>query len=180
MPDPFQPTIKRRREERVHLIYEVETLGQIQQVELPYIVGVMANLSGDPNPDLPPLRERQFEEIDQKGFDAILAGAAPSLAFSVPNRLTGGDTKLPVDLHFKLFEDFEPDRVAEQIPVLKALLEERTQLKELLGRMPGKPGFREALEQILANAERRLALAGELGVQPPAAAPEAPPTEGPT
>lgn len=95
MPDPFQQTIKRRREERVHLIYEVETLGQIQQVELPYIVGVMADLSGQPETDLPPLREREFLEIDQKTFDKVLEGAAPHLAFTVPNRLTGGGQPAP-------------------------------------------------------------------------------------
>jgi type VI secretion system protein ImpB len=172
----YQKTIERRRKERVHLIYEVEDLGQIKQVELPYIVGVMADLSGQPVEQLPALRERDFTEIDQKGFDTFLKGAAPHLAYTVKNRLTGeGNTSLPVDLHFKCFEDFSPDRVAEQVPGLRALLERRRELKELLGRMPGKPRFRELLESILTDAEQRRKLAGELGVD--ASADSTPATE---
>jgi type VI secretion system protein ImpB len=175
----FQKGIERRRKERVHLLYEVEDLGQIKQVELPYIVGVMADLSGQPEQELPPLRDRDFDEIDLKGFDKVLSGAAPHLAFTVKNRLTGeGNTSLPVDLHFRCYDDFAPDRVAEQIPAIKELLDRRRELKELLGKMPGKPKFRELLESILTDAERRRTLAGELGVNAPAGT-ETPPTEGP-
>lgn len=163
----MQRTIERRRKERVHIRYDVEDLGMVKQVELPYIVGVLADLSGDPVKPLPLLRDREFIEIDQKGFDRVLQGAAPHVAYSVPNRLTAeANTKLAVDLHFKSFDDFAPDRIAEQVPALKALLEKRRQLKELLNRMPGKPNFRELLDSVLSSTEKRMALASELGITP--------------
>src|SRR5205823_8494329 len=114
MADSQQQALGRIRRPRVHITYDGETGGAMQKVELPFVVGVMADLSGQPKEALRPIKERKFTPIDRDNFNEVLDKATPRLAMKVQNRLTGDDSKLAVELNFKNMEDFEPTRVAEQ------------------------------------------------------------------
>lgn len=179
MAESLQHKLDRVRRPRVQLTYDVETGGAMERKELPFVVGVLADLSGQPSEALRPLKERKFVPIDRDNFNDVLAKSTPRLAFKVQNRLTDEDTKLPVELNFKSMDDFAPARVAEQVPALKRLLEVRGQLSELLGKMEGNDKLDELLADVLNNTEKALSLAEQLGVDPNAteeAAAE--PTEG--
>src|SRR6476620_9669471 len=127
----------RIRRPRVHITYDVETGGAMKKVELPFVVGVLADLSAQPKQALKPLKERKAVYVDRDNFNEVLAKAGARLALRVPNKLTDPNSKLAVELNFKKFDDFEPARVAEQIGPLKQLLEMRHELTQLLNRMEG-------------------------------------------
>jgi type VI secretion system protein ImpB len=174
--ESLQHKLDRVRRPRVQITYDVETNGAMQKVELPFVVGVMADLSGHPKEALRPLKERKFVPIDRDNFNEVLAKAAPRLALKVQNRLGDPETKLAVELNFKNYDDFEPARVAEQVPVLRDLLEKRQQLSQLLGKMEGNDKLEALLGQVLGNTEKALELAKQMGIEP---APESPkPEEG--
>jgi type VI secretion system protein ImpB len=170
-----QKTLERVRRPRVQISYDVETVGGMRKIELPFVVGVLADLSGMPKEALKPLRERKFVPIDRDNFNKVLAKMEPRLALRVQNRLTDEDTKLGAELFFKEIDDFEPARVAEQVPALKELLDMRNRLKQLLNKMEGNEKLERLLEQVLTNTDKKMALAQQLGVAPGAAA--APKTE---
>jgi len=162
----MQHKLDRVRRPRVQITYDVETNGAMQKVELPFVVGVMADLSGAPKEALRPMKERKFANIDRDNFNDVLQKSAPRLAMKVENKLTGeGDTKLGVELNFKSMDDFEPARVAEQVPALKELLEMRGRLKGLLSRMEGNDKLEALLGDVLSNTEKAMSLAKELGVE---------------
>lgn len=171
----LQHKLDRVRRPRVQITYDVETNGAMQKVELPFVVGVLADLSGMPREPLKPLKERQAVYIDRDNFNNVLAKAAPRLAVSVQNRLTDEATKLPVELNFKSIDDFEPARVAAQIPPLKELLDVRHNLTQLLSKMEGNDKLESLLADVLQHTEKAQELAKKLGVEPGAAA--APQTE---
>src|SRR5437588_327185 len=122
MAESMQKKLDRVRRPRVQITYDVETNGAMQKVDLPFVLGVMADLSGQPKEALRPLKERKFANIDRDNFNDVLAKSAPRLAVKVQNRLTGDDSKLAVELNFKHIDDFEPASVAEQVGPLKELL----------------------------------------------------------
>jgi type VI secretion system protein ImpB len=161
----------RVRPPRVHITYKVEDYGMEPEIELPFVVGVLADLSGQPEQPLPPLAERNFTYIDKENFDDVLAKATPRLTFTVDNKLTDKGGKIGVVLNFKELADFEPARVAEQVEPLRDLLEMRNSLKEILSKMAARPKLGNIIEDILTNNEKRAALAREVGAQTP-------PTEG--
>src|ERR671930_305529 len=130
--ESLQHKLDRVRRPRVQITYDVETGGAMQKVELPFVVGVMADLSGQPKEALKALKDRKFTEIDRDNINEVMAKAAPRLAMKVQNRLTGEDNKLAVELNFKNMDDFSPARVAEQVGPLKDLLEMRSKLTPLL------------------------------------------------
>jgi type VI secretion system protein ImpB len=165
----MQHKLDRVRRPRVQITYDVETNGAMQKVELPFVVGVLADLSGQRKEPLPVLKERKFVPIDRDNFNDVLAKAAPRLALKVQNRLTDPDSKLAVELNFSHIEDFEPTRVAEQIGPLRELLEMRLRLTQLLSKMEGNDKLDQLLAQVLSNTESAQALAKELGVETPAA-----------
>lgn len=184
MAESLQHKLDRVRRPRVQITYDVETNGAMQKVELPFVVGVLADLSGQPKEALKPLKERKFAAIDRDNFDEVMQKAAPRLALKVQNRLTGEDNKLAVELNFKSFEDFEPARVAEQIGPLRELLAMRSRLTELLSKMEGNDKLEALLAQVLGNTENAMALAKEMGIEASPAgaeakAPEAPKAEEP-
>src|SRR5207248_2711989 len=111
--------LDRVRRPRVQITYDVETNGAMQKHELPFVVGVLADLSGKPKEPLRQLKERKFTHIDRDNFNAVLAKSAPRVAMKVDNKLTDADTKLAVELNFKHIDDFEPARVAEQVGPLR-------------------------------------------------------------
>ncbi len=155
-----QKFIARNRAPRVQIEYDVETEGSDVKVQLPFVMGVMADLSGKPNPDdpLPPVGERKFLEIDVDNFDDRLKACKPRLAFTVPNTLTGKDN-MNVELTFESMDDFSPAAVARKVSALKKLLDARTQLSNLLTYMDGKDKAEDLVSQLLSNPELMKSLA---------------------
>ena len=170
-----QRFIKENRAPRVHIEYEVETYGSRQKVELPFVMGVMSDLSGKSHVEKKALDKRDFVEVDMDNFDQRMEAIAPRAAFNVDNTLSG-EGKLSVDLTFKSIEDFSPGRVAKAIPSLAKLLEARQQLNDLLLYMDGKDGAQDLLDKVLKDPALLQALsAAKPQDEPsdePAAAPE--------
>lgn len=167
----------RVRPPRVQITYDVETEGAPVKTELPFVVGVIADLSGQPKEALRPMADRKFIPIDRDNFNDVLSQQAPRVALKVANRLSGDDSMLGVELNFKSMADFEPARVAEQVEPLRELLKVRQQLKQLLSRLEGNNKLEQLIEEVLSNTEKRQALARELGIDTEAPAAEAPKTE---
>lgn len=169
MAESLQHKLDRVRRPRVQITYDVETNGAMEKKELPFVVGVLADLSGQPKEPLKPLKERKFVPIDRDNFNDVLAKAAPRVAMKVPNRLTGDEnSSLNVELNFKSMDDFEPARVAEQIPALRELLQMREKLNQLLSKMEGNDKLEQLLSEVLNNTEAAQKLASELGAAPAA------------
>lgn len=164
MAESLQHKLDRVRRPRVQITYDVETGGAMQKIELPFVVGVLADLSGQPKEPLRPLKERKFVQIDRDNFNDVLAKAAPRVALRVQNRLTEEDTKLAVELNFKSMDDFEPARVAEQVPALKELLQMRQRLTQLLSKMEGNDKLESLLADVLSNTEKAMQMAKEMGI----------------
>ena len=166
MSESTQHKLDRVRRPRVQITYDVETNGAMQKVELPFVVGVMADLSGAPKEALRPMKERKFTNIDRDNFNEVLQRSAPRLALKVDNKLTGeAGSKLATELNFKNMEDFDPAKVAAQIPALKELLDMRKRLTELMSKMEGNDKLEAVLADVLANTEKASTLAKELGVE---------------
>jgi type VI secretion system protein ImpB len=161
----MQDKTKRVRPPRVHIRYDVHTGGAIEKVELPFMVGVMADLSGQRKEPLPRMAERKFIPVDRDNFNEVLRQQAPRLVLRVKNRLTDEDTLLPVELTFNHVDDFEPDRVAQQIEPLRKLLEARNRIKQLESKIEGKYKAEQLLQNVLTNTEKALALAKEMGIE---------------
>src|SRR5262249_7177056 len=165
MAESLQHKLDRVRRPRVQITYDVETNGAMQKVELPFVVGVMADLSGKPKEPLKPLKDRKVVTVDRDNFNDVLAKATPRVAVKVDNKIANDDTKIAVELNFKHIDDFEPARVAEQIPALKELLEMRHRLTQLMSKMEGNDKLETLLADIMANNEKAQALAKQLGVK---------------
>lgn len=170
--ESLQKKLDRVRRPRVQITYEVETNGAMVKTELPLVVGVMADLSGQPKDALKPLKERKFVPIDRDNFNDVLAKSAPRLAMKVQNRLTDPDTKLGVELNFKNMDDFAPARVAEQVPALKELLDMRRRLTELMSKTEGNDKLESLLTDVLTNTEKAQSLAKTLGIEAPSEQPK--------
>jgi type VI secretion system protein ImpB len=177
MAESMQHKLDRVRRPRVQITYDVETNGAMEKKELPFVVGVMADLSGQPKEGLRPLKERKFVPIDRDNFNDVLEKATPRLAMKVQNRLTEEDTKLAVELNFKSMDDFEPGRVAEQIGPLNELLEMRQRLTELLAKMEGNDKLDKLLSDVLGNTEKAMELAKQMGIDTTASETAAPKPE---
>ncbi len=145
-----QKFIARNRAPRVQIEYDVETYGAEKKVQLPFVVGVMADLSGKPSDPLPAVADRKMLEIDVDNFDDRLKSMKPRVAFTVPNTLTG-EGNLAVDITFESMEDFSPAAVARKVDALNKLLEARTQLSNLMTYMDGKTGAEELIGKVLAD-----------------------------
>jgi type VI secretion system protein ImpB len=156
--------LNRVRKPRVHITYDVETEGAQVLRELPFVVGVMGDFSGDPTQPLRPLAERKFIQIDRDNFDDVMARMTPGLNLKVDNRLADDSTQMAVELSFNAMEDFEPARVAAQVPALKALLETREKLRDLMSKADRSTQLEELLEQILKSQDELQALSGQLGL----------------
>ncbi len=143
-----QKFIARNRAPRVQIEYDVELYGSEKKVQLPFIMGVMADLAGKSKDPLPSINDRNFLEIDIDNFDERMKSIQPRAAFTVPNTLNG-EGILAVDLTFENMHDFSPDAIAENVEPLAKLLEARTQLNNLLTYMDGKTGAEELISKIL-------------------------------
>jgi len=154
--------LNRVRPPRVHITYDVEVGGAIEMKELPFVLGVLSDLSGKPDEPLPSLKERKFVEIDRDNFDEVLAGMKPRLAYTVDNKLSDDDTKLAVELRFKSLEDFEPEQVVRQVEPLRKLLEERERLSDFLSFMESKDKLRDILADVSQNTDDLKALSDQI------------------
>jgi type VI secretion system protein ImpB len=158
---------ERVRPPRVHISYEVELNGAMQMKELPFVVGVLADLSGNPADPLPKPMDRKFTDIDRDNFDDVLGSMKPRLAYKVDNKLAADGSELSVELDFTKMADFTPDNVARQVKPLNDLIEVRTKLKALLNRTEGNDRLEELLEAIMDNSEMRDKLKDVLGAERP-------------
>jgi type VI secretion system protein ImpB len=145
-----QKFIARNRAPRVQIEYDVELYGAEKKIQLPFVMGVMANLSGNPAEPLPDVADRKFLEIDIDNFDQRLKAMKPRVAFQVPNTLTG-DGNMMVDITFESMDDFSPAAVAKKVDALSKLLEARQQLSALVTYMDGKSGAEQLIKQLLQD-----------------------------
>jgi len=143
-----QKNIERNRAPRVHIAYDVFTDGAQKKFEIPFVVGIMSDLSGKPAEALPDLKDRKFLEIDVDNFDSRLKATKPRVAFQVPNTLTG-EGNMSVDITFESMDDFSPAKVAEKVDSLNKLLTARKQLSNLLTYMDGRSGAEDLLAKLL-------------------------------
>jgi type VI secretion system protein ImpB len=156
--------LERVRPPRVHVTYDVEVGDAIEVKELPFVMGVLADLSGQPTEPLPRLKERRFVEITPDNFDSVLESMRPHTAFSVENKLSENSEagQLKVDLNFKTLEDFEPEQVARQVKPLRELLDLRTKLSNLRGTLQTNEKLDEVLMEAIGNTEKLGKIKGEL------------------
>ncbi len=145
-----QKFIGRNRPPRVQIEYDVEVYGSEKKVQLPFVVGVMADLSGKPVEALPSVEERKFLEVDIDNFDERMKAIKPRVAFQVPNTLTG-EGNMPVEMTFDKMDDFSPAAVAKNVEPLNKLLTARQQLANLIAYMDGKSGAEDVLQKLLAD-----------------------------
>lgn len=165
--ESLQHKIDRVRAPRVHITYDVEVGDAIEMKEIPFVVGVLADLSGKPDEPLPKLKDRKFVEIDRDNFDNVLAAMKPRVAYRVENKLTGDDSKLAVELRFKSLDDFHPEQIVQQVTPLKKLVEARGRLSDLLNKLDGNDKLDELLQDIMSNTDALQKLGQETGVANP-------------
>ena len=163
--ESLQHTLDRVRAPRVQITYDVEVGDAIQLKEIPFVVGVLGDLSGNPDEPLPKLKDRKFVEIDRDNFNTVLAGMKPRLAYKVDNKLTDDDSKIGVELRFKSLEDFHPERVAEQITPVRKLVEARKKLSDLLSKLDGNDKLEELLKEVINSTESLEQLGKEIGAK---------------
>jgi type VI secretion system protein ImpB len=155
--------LSRVRKPRVHITYDVEVGDAIEQKELPYVVGVFADLSGQPKEALPRVKDRKFVEIDRDNFNQAMAGIKPRLTFRVPNRLANDDSQIGVELEFQHLDDFGPEAVAQQVEPIRKLVEARQRLNELALKINSSDKLEELLQDVVQNTDalKRISAAGE-------------------
>jgi type VI secretion system protein ImpB len=165
MPESVHGKLNRVRKPRVHITYEVETEGAMVVKELPFVVGVMGDFSGNPTEALKPLKDRKFVNIDRDNFDDVMRRMTPGLEFRAENTLAGDGSEMAVKLKFSSMQDFEPARIVEQVEPLRKLLETRDRLRDLLSAVDRADGLETELEKILQDTEQLQKLAGEMGLK---------------
>ncbi len=159
-----QHKLDRVRPPRVQITYDVEVGGAIEIKELPFVVGVLGDFTGQPQEPLPRLKDRKFVEVNPDNFDSVLEGMKPHLSYAVENKLSEDPNapQLKVDLKFRKMEDFEPANVAKQVKPLKDLMDLRTRLADLRGSMQGNDKLEELLLDAVGNTEKLEKLKGEI------------------
>lgn len=155
--------LDRVRKPRVHITYQVETEGAQVEKELPFVVGVLGDFSGQPTEPLKPLKDRKFTQIDRDNFNEVMARMTPGLNMKVENTLAGDGSEMAVQLKFGSMDDFDPAKVAGQIEPLKKLMETRDKLRDLLTKVDRSEDLETLLDQVLQNSEQLKKLQGELG-----------------
>ncbi len=164
MAESIHGKLNRVRKPRVHITYDVETEGATVVKDLPFVVGVLGDFTGNPSESLKPLKDRKFVNIDRDNFNDVMARMAPGLEFRVANTLAEDGSEMAVRLKFNSMQDFEPARIVEQVEPLKKLLETRNRLRDLLTAVDRADGLEGELEKILQNTEQLKKLADEIGV----------------
>jgi len=162
MTESIYDSLDRVRKPRIQIRYDVETEGGVVKKELPFVVGVLGDFSGNPTEPLKPLRDRKFISIDRDNFDQILARMTPGLNLKVENTLKGDKSEIGVQLAFNKMEDFEPGNVAKQVKPLRELLETRAKLRDLQTKVDRSDKLENLLEQVLQNSDKLKELSGEI------------------
>jgi type VI secretion system protein ImpB len=165
MSSSIHEKLSRVRKPRVHIKYEVETEGAQIERELPFVMGIMGEFSGDPTKPLPSLTDRKFVQIDRDNFNDVMARIGPGLNLKVDNTLAGDGSQMAVDLKFNSIEDFEPGRIVEQVPALRQLMETRNKLRDLMSKVDRSEELEGLLEQVLQNEGELKSLSGQLGLE---------------
>jgi type VI secretion system protein ImpB len=160
----LQHKLDRVRAPRVQITYDVEIGGAMEMKEIPFVVGVLSDLSGTPDEPLPKVKDRKFVEIDRDNFNSVLAAMKPRLAFKVDNKLTDDDSKLAVELRFKSLDDFHPEQIAQQVEPLRKLVETRRRLSDLLNKLDGNDRLDELLQEAISSTEALRKLGSEAGL----------------
>jgi len=158
MSESIQHKLDRVRPPRVQITYDVEIGGAIQMKELPFVMGIMADLSGNPAEPLPKLKDRKFVEIDRDNFNDIMAGTAPRVTYQVDNKLAedGEDAgKMNVELNFRSMDDFDPVSVVNQVEALRKLYEARSRLSDLLTKLDGNDDLDQLLQAMVSDADKQ-------------------------
>jgi type VI secretion system protein ImpB len=163
MAESMQHKLDRVRKPRVHITYDVETEGAMEKRELPFVVGVLGDFSGNPTQALKPLQDRKFIQIDRDNFNEVMAAMTPGANLRVENTLAGDGSEMAVNLRFNSMDDFEPARVVEQVEPLRKLLETRNKLRDLMTKMDVSPELEKLLEDVVENTDNLKKLADELG-----------------
>ena len=160
-----QHKLDRVRPPRVHVTYDVEVGDAIELKELPFVMGVLGDFTGQPEQPLPRLRDRKFVEVNPDNFDSVLEGMKPHLSYSVENKLAedANAPQLKVDLRFKSLDDFDPANVAKQVKPLRELLDLRTKLSDLRGSLQGNDKLEELLLDAVGNTDKLKKLESEIG-----------------
>ena len=156
--------LNRVRKPRVHITYDVETEGAEVQRELPFVMGVMGDFSGDPTVPLKSMTDRKFVQIDRDNFNDVMASMTPGLKLKVDNKLSEDGGQMGVDLKFNGIEDFEPARVAQQVPALRTLMETRAKLRDLMSKVDRSEELESLLEQVLKSEDEIKSLSSQLGL----------------
>ena len=178
MSNSLQKWVGRNRPPRVQITYDVEIGDAVEKKELPLVVGLLADLSGQPEQPLPKLKERRFVEIDRDNFDGVLGNIAPRLDLSVPDTMKG-DGNLKIELNFKEFGDFHPEAIVSQVPRLAKLLEARQQLRDLLAKLDGNYELDGLLERVVKNSEDLKTVQSQAKAEADAAPAQAPAAASP-
>lgn len=154
MSDSIQHKLDRVRPPRVHITYDVEIGDAVEQKEIPFVAGVLSDLSGKPEEPLPPIKERKFVEVDRDNYNSVLEGMKPRLQYKVDNKIEDNDTKIGIELKFKSLDDFHPENVAQQVDPIRALVEARRKLYNLLGKLDGNDKLETLLQEVISNSEK--------------------------
>ncbi|GAB3052432.1 type VI secretion system contractile sheath small subunit [Stenotrophomonas tumulicola] len=161
--DSIQKRLQKIRPPRVQLTYDVEKGDAIEQKELPFVVGVLGDLSGNPEQPLPKVKDRKFVSVDLDNFDEVMDGAAPRAVYRVPNKIGEQGGEFAVELKFKSIDDFRPEAVVEQVEPLRRLLESRTKLADLRNKLAGNEKLEDLLTDVLNNTEQLKKLGSDKG-----------------
>ena len=164
MSDSIHDKLKRVRKPRVHITYDVETGGAEQVKELPFVMGVMGDYSGDNTENKKSLKERKFVNIDRDNFNQVMGNVNPTVSMKVENTLAGDDSEMAVDLSFKSMDDFDPTAIVNQVEPLKQLLEARNKLRDLMSKADRSEELEGILEDILQNTDKVASISSELGL----------------
>ena len=163
MAESIHDKLKRVRKPRVHITYDVETNGAVQEKEIPFVMGVMGDYSGDNTETKKALKDRKFSQIDRDNFNEVLDNISPQLNMKVDNTLESDGSEMSVNLDFKNMEDFEPQNVVEKVEPLKKLMETRNKLRDLLTKADRSDDLEALLEEVLSSTDALAKLKGELG-----------------
>lgn len=164
MAESIHDKLKRVRKPRVHITYDVETNGAIDKKEIPFVMGVMGDYSGDNVDTKKPLKDRKFSQIDRDNFNEVMNNVSPQVSMKVENTLENDGTEMAVSLDFKSMEDFEPQKIVNKVEPLKKLMDTRNKLRDLLTKADRSDVLESVLEKILSDSEAMSALSKELGV----------------
>ena len=165
--ESIQHKLDRVRPPRVHITYDVEIGGAIENKELPFVLGVLGDFSGQPEEPLPRVKERKLIEIDRDNFDQVLAAMKPRLAYRVDNKLTNDGSKMGVELNFRSIDDFHPDSVVQQVEPLRKMVTARQRLSDLLSKMDGNDKLETILNEIASDTNAQAQLSSALGLDKP-------------